>query len=404
MTGRLLVDYTSLEWKASVLERMAGDIAAAVPRITAAVLRAGLHELPGYGLLGSIPVAADLLATCLPGAPGSLPDASAELFALAASVRAAEVAYRAVDAAGWARSELPTAEALVMLLAWNRLHRLVALTTATGVPFVPGLVDRPGEAVLEQVDRWVEGGGRSTDVDPASMPALGATPADGLASLLGVVDTISDARHPSTAALLSVGGDPPRYVLCLPGLQDSTGSDAGAADLPGALATLTGHSAYIRAMRSLLRSLPPGAQVLLVGHSQGGMVAEALAHDHTIGGTTIAGVLTAASPTLAAPVAARVPYLALRNRQDPVPKLGALAGGVLAVEAPPGKEVLLFDTPGRWPSGSKHGLGSGGYLAKAGSDDPRVTAFRDQVGDFLTDGPVGLRFVQVTDSGRPLAP
>lgn len=400
MSDHVFVDYTSLEWKASALERMAGAIAAAIPRIAAASIRAGLHELPAYGIFSSLPVAADLFTICLPGAPGSLPDAVAELLTLAAAVRAAEVAYRAVDAIGWARSELPTAETLVMLLAWNRLHRVVALARASEVPFLPGLIDRPGEAVLEQADRWVEGTGRITDVDPRTMPQLAASPADGLAALLGVVNTISDASHPSTAALLMVGVDPPRYVLCLPGLQDSTGSDAGAADLPGALATLTGHSAYIRAMRGLLASLPPGSQVLLVGHSQGGMVAEALAESRTIGEVTIVGVLTAGAPTLAAPIADGVPTLTLRNTGDPVPKLGLLASGVLGSSR--GSGVVEFSTPGRWPAGSKHGLGSGGYLAKAASADPRVTRFRDQVGGFLTSDPVRVRFVQVTDSGPPL--
>jgi hypothetical protein len=397
---RIVVDYSSLEGKASALERMAGGIAAAIPRIAASTLRAGLHELPAYGIFASLPVAADLFAICLPGTPGSLPDAVAELLALAAAVRAAEVAYRAVDAVGWARSELPTAEALVMLLAWNRLHRVVTLARASDVPFLPTLIDRPGEVVLEQADRWIEGDGRASDLDPRLMPPLSASPADGLASLLGVVDTISDADHPSTAALLKVGDDPPRFVLCLPGLQDSTGSDAGSADLPGALATLTGHSAYIRAMRGLLRSLPPGSQVLLVGHSQGGMVAEALAGQRTIGHATIAGVFTAGAPALAAPVAAGVPFVALRNVADPVPKLGVLASGSLGGETNRG--VVEFSTPGRWPSGSKHGLGSGGYLAKAGSADPRLTRFRDQLSGFFTRCPVDVRFVQVTDSSQPL--
>ncbi|MDX6227843.1 MAG: hypothetical protein QOI76_1233 [Frankiales bacterium] len=402
MTGPVLVDYTSLEWKASVLERLAGEIAAAVPRIATAAVRAGLHELVGFGIFSALPVAADLFSICLPGVPGSLPDAAAELLSLSVAVRAAEVAYRAVDAALWARAELPTAEALIMLAAWNRLHRVVDLTRATGLPVVPELLDRAGEAGLEETDRWIEGAGHVCDVSPLAMPALPPAPASGLGSLLRVVDTVSDARHPSTAALLTVGDDPPRYVLCLPGLQDSTGSDGGTADLPGALATLTGHSAYIRGMRHVLRSLPPRAQVLLVGHSQGGMVAEALAVRPSVGNATIAGVLTAGSPTLAAPVDARLPYVALRNMEDPVPKIGLLAGGLADLTAPPGRGVVRFSTPGRWVSGSKHGLGSGGYVTKADSADPPLATFRTQVGQFLTTAPVEVRYLQVADSGGAL--
>ncbi len=402
MTGSLFVDYTSLEERAASLERMAAEIAAAVPRIGVAAVRAGLHELVGFGIFSALPVAADLVAICLPGVPGSLPDAAAELLTLSLAVRAAAVAYLAVDAAGWARSELPTAEALVMLAAWNRLHEAVGLTKAMGVPVAPQILDWAGERALEQGDRWIEGAGSIREVPPSLMPPLGTAPASGLASLLGVVDTISDAQHPSTAALLHVGDDPPRYVLCLPGLQDSSGADGGSADLPGALATLAGHSAYIRGMRSLLATLPPGSQVLFVGHSQGGMVAEALAAGTTVGHVRIAGVLTAGAPVLASPVDPRLPYLALRNRADPVPKLGMLASGGIPVTVAPGRGVVEFDTPGRWPSGSKHGLGSGGYLAEAGSSDPRVRGFAASVGAFLTTAPVDVRYVQVTDSNGGL--
>jgi hypothetical protein len=402
VTGPVLVDYSSLAWKASVLERLAGEVAATVPRIATAAVRAGLHELVGFGIYSSLPVAADLFSICLPGTLGSLPDAAAELLSLSVAVRSAEVAYRAVDAACWARAELPTAEALIMLAAWNRLHRVVGLTRATGLPLVPELLDRAGEAGLAEADRSIEGPARVREVSPLAMPALAAAPASGLGSLLGVVDTVSDPRHPSTAALLEVGADPPRYVLCLPGLQDSTGSDGATADLPGALATLTGHSAYIRGMRQVLCSLPPGSQVLLVGHSQGGMVAEALAEGPVVGNATIAGVLTAGSPSLASPVAARLPYLALRNTEDPVPALGRLAGGLAGLSAPPGRGVVQFGTPGRWVSGAKHGLGSGGYLRAADSKDQRVVAFRDQVGAFLTTAPVEVRYLQVADSGGAL--
>ena len=82
MSGPLFVDYTSLDWKASALERMAGDIALAVPRIGAAAVRASLHELVGFGIFSALPVAADLIAICTPGVPGSLPDLAAQLLAL----------------------------------------------------------------------------------------------------------------------------------------------------------------------------------------------------------------------------------------------------------------------------------------------------------------------------------
>jgi pimeloyl-ACP methyl ester carboxylesterase len=227
------------------------------------------------------------------------------------------------------------------------------------------------------------------------MPALPEQPAHGLDGLLAVVDAVSDTRHPSTVVLLKVGDPPPRFVVCLPGVQDATGSDRASADLPGALATLTGHSAYIRGVQRLLASLPPGSQALLVGHSQGGMVGEALAEHPQVGGTTIAGLLTAGSPALAQRVDTSVAHLTLRNNDDPVPMLGRAASGPLPT--PDDGPVLRFSTRGHAISGTKHGLGSGGYLATAGSDDPRVVAFRRQVAAFLRPGPVPARFFQVTD-------
>ena len=317
----LVVDYASLRARADELDRMAADILALVPQIAVWAARSGLHELVGYGIFGGLPVAADLMAVCLPGTPDSLPDVAADLVALGAAVRAAALSYAAVDAARWARSELPTAEALLMLVAWNRLHRAEQLTRAlTGGWTAAGAAPRPRgqRRAWTRADRWVEGPARVTEVDPshdaAALRSAGGRPRR---ACWRVVDTIEDPAHPSTAALLHVGDDPPRYVLCLPGLQDATGADAGSADLPGAIATLTGHSAYIRGMSDVLATLPAGSQVLLVGHSQGGMVAEALADGRTTG-VTIAGVLTAGAPLLATSVPPSIPYLALENAADPV--------------------------------------------------------------------------------------
>lgn len=408
MTDVVRVDYHRLDATADHLQQMACALSAMVPRLAADAARAGLHELMPYGIFGGVPVAADLMAMCLPGNPASLPDAAAELLALSVSVRAAGVAYLAVDGARWARAELPTAQALVMLAVWNRLHLAVRVTAcATGTGSLGGapavLLDRAGESLLEDTDRWIEGDVTVREVAPASMRPLGRSPAAGLGSLLGVVNTMTDVHHPSTVALLRVGDDPPRYVLCLPGLQDPTGADASAADLPGAIATLTGHSAYIRGMRSLLRTLPAGSQVLLVGHSQGGMVAEALAEHPRVGQATIAGVLTAGAPVLATPVPPDVPYLALENVADPVPRLGRLAGAFSlgSLDRPSSARPVRFRSPGPWPSDAKHGLFSGGYVTKADSDDPRVTAFGERVAGFTTDRPVDVRFLAVTDSDAP---
>ena len=79
MSGPVAVGPGVLESRARELERMAGEVAAMVPRIAACAVDARLHELTAYGLFSALPVAADLFLLCLPGTPGSLPDAAAEL-------------------------------------------------------------------------------------------------------------------------------------------------------------------------------------------------------------------------------------------------------------------------------------------------------------------------------------
>jgi hypothetical protein len=398
----IAVDFAALRSRADELDRMAAQVLALVPQIGYWAARSGLHELVPFGIFGGLPVAADLVSLCLPGTPDSLPDIAADLAALAAAVRAAALTYAAVDAVRWAHSELPTAEALLMLVAWNRLHRAELLTRALSAGWAAPTraLDKAANAALEQADRWVEGAVHLREVEPTTMPPLTGPPATDLDALLGVVDTVEDPAHPSTVALLHVGDDPPRFVVCLPGLQDPIGADSGSADLPGAIATLVGHSAYIQGVSRLLATLPANARVLLVGHSQGGMVAEALA-DGRQTGVTIDGVLTAGSPLIATNVPRSVPYLALENSGDPVPRLRDLADAPeppgLQAREPSGRTVYRFRTPGR-PSGSKHGLRSGGYLAAAGSEAEQVRVFRDQVRPFLTDGQVQVRYLQVTDS------
>lgn len=69
-----------------------------------------------------------------------------------------------------------------------------------------------------------------------------------------------------------------------------------------------------------------GDAVELVGHSQGGIVAAALATNPHITGTyEVASVVTAGSPISRIPVPAQIPLLAFDNVEDPVPALdGAL--------------------------------------------------------------------------------
>lgn len=152
----------------------------------------------------------------------------------------------------------------------------------------------------------------------------------GLASLVdhaGQVSGLSDDDHPDAKGTIEVqtitgqdGGR--RHVVYLPGLDDpdplsldSDVRDAGAAvSLEAGLPTAYG-AGVVEAMHQA--GVAPGEQVLLVGHSQGGMQAAALAAQGTPYDVT--EVLTLGSPTVPGPLPAGVEVLSLEHQGDPVP-------------------------------------------------------------------------------------
>lgn len=72
--------------------------------------------------------------------------------------------------------------------------------------------------------------------------------------------------------VVCLGGDPPRYVVLLRGVSDRISPSNQ--DWAGAAAAATDLSdPYSAAVAKVLDSLPPGAEVMMVAHSQGGMAA-----------------------------------------------------------------------------------------------------------------------------------
>jgi pimeloyl-ACP methyl ester carboxylesterase len=68
--------------------------------------------------------------------------------------------------------------------------------------------------------------------------------------------------------------------------------------------------------------IPPGAPVMLGGHSQGGIIAASLASDAAVRGQyNIRAVVTEGSPIGRHPIPDDIRVLAIENAQDPVPKL-----------------------------------------------------------------------------------
>lgn len=124
-------------------------------------------------------------------------------------------------------------------------------------------------------------------------------------------------------------GQPPRYVVQIPGTQDwSSQRGDNPVDLPSNVNLMAGEDQTVieeqvlDAMRA--HGIDPDAEVMLTGHSQGGITAMSIASDPAVVAEfTISSVVTAGSPVGRIEVPAEVSVLALEHEQDAVPMLDA---------------------------------------------------------------------------------
>ncbi|MFJ4287889.1 hypothetical protein ACIPY0_19775 [Paenarthrobacter nicotinovorans] len=121
-------------------------------------------------------------------------------------------------------------------------------------------------------------------------------------------------------------GSPPAYIVSIPGttrwMPDGA---ANPTDLTGNLELAGGNlSTAARAVSLAMEKagIPPGAPVMLSGHSQGGMIATALASDSGFTDRfNVTNVVTYGSPVDSAPIPSSIDVLALQHSGDPVPKV-----------------------------------------------------------------------------------
>ena len=141
----------------------------------------------------------------------------------------------------------------------------------------------------------------------------------------------------------------------------------------------------------------PTDPVMLVGHSQGGMVAAQAAHDSGTGGFNfnVTHVLTAGSPIGRVDIPANVQVLSLENSHDIVPHLDAAAN-----PDRPNRTTVTFDNQ-LGTIGGDHSTDKS-YLPAAQaldtSADPSVRAYRDSASAFL--GTTNTGQTQVYDLAR----
>jgi hypothetical protein len=186
---------------------------------------------------------------------------------------------------------------------------------------------------------------RASDLQVA---ASGTPPSDlpALITHLAQVNDLSDGDHPENDGTVEVqtvtGPDGSRrHIAYLPGLDDMLPvsidgdvRDAGTAvSLQAGVPTAYG-TGVVQALHDA--GVAPGEPVLLVGHSQGGMQAAALAAQGTPYHVT--HVVTAGSPVVPGHVPAGVHVLSLEHLGDPIPLLDAGAE-----DASPTHVTVTFD-------------------------------------------------------------
>ena len=280
----------------------------------------------------------------------------------------------------------------------------LAYTAATDRSAFPRTVE---EMVGMITPFLAQGRGRAIPVAAPGGPASLPEPVSpGVAGLLtGVQRRREESERAGVPALIGVreipatGGRPRAWVVELPGTQDwDLQAGSNPLDLSGNLQTIAGGtSAYQQAVVSALRGrVPPGEPVMLVGHSQGGLTAAALAKDPKVRAEfRITHVVTAGAPIAGIGVPAEVQVLSLENKRDPVSRFDAAPNAPTAAHT-----SVVFDLR-REGLAEHHDLDAYGAGARAVDDatDPSVRAFLDGADAFLrADTPAVLhRFQLIRD-------
>lgn len=180
------------------------------------------------------------------------------------------------------------------------------------------------------------------------------------------------------------------YVVDVPGTKDwpLPGQVKSANDLGVNVDAMAGNSTVLQVgIQEALRragAQDTGAPVMLVGHSQGGIVAAQSTTDLKTAGYNVTHVVTAGSPVGRIEVPGDVQVLSLENRNDIVPHLDASdnADG-------PNRTTVTFDH-NTGTTGGNHAIG-GNYTDAAGvldrSTDPSVRRYRESMDAFTGGDP-----------------
>lgn len=265
---------------------------------------------------------AELLAAaarCRPPPPA----AAGSLRLLAQWWRLEVAVARAVGPGGVAGEALALESVAARLALAARAYERVEAGVAALMTAVAGAADASGSL------GWFDEGGAVAEVRVVES-GWGRTRVGGLADLVAAGDGLEGGRVRVLEVAAAGGGS--AWVVVVPGTQGwSPVPGANPFDLSTDVRAVTGDDATVaaagvalalqhaRAASARSTSLDP---VMLVGHSQGGILAAALAGDTAFGRRhRVTHLLTTGAPVGSFPVPASVRVLAVEHGDDPVPGL-----------------------------------------------------------------------------------
>lgn len=266
-------------------------------------------------------------------------------------------------------------------LSERQICGLLARLYPDGTPQVTLVAHGPGGPAPRSIGDVVAALGRRADVSDqwssASDRAVGSLPAG---TDDGTIDVNRLTGPQGTAWVVNLPGT---SSWDLPGPPASPARQHDPADFGGDVRLLAGEStAYERGIVDAVTSLPvkPGQPILLAGHSEGGMVAIAVAGALAARGLTVTSVLAAGSPIAGMTPPAGTDVLALENSRDIVPHLDGAS-------APTGPQwATVTFTAGQGGIAADHSFAAYAVGAAAAdrSDDPAVVRWRTRATPFLT--------------------
>lgn len=208
----------------------------------------------------------------------------------------------------------------------------------------------------------------ATPTDPGQasqfQPVL-TQPRDLPSLLQGVTDAYQVGSEPGSHGDVRItrvdnGSGGPAYVVSIPGTETWTPSAGGTGrDLTANLHLVAGNpTAAAQSVELAMQraGIPPGAPVMLVGHSQGGIIAATLASDPAfVERYGVSHVLTYGAPIDHVAIAPSVQVLQVQHGMDVVPRLD-LGGLSTGLDPFPTRETTVtLDSPGHlWEPGVNH--------------------------------------------------